>query len=102
MEDFPEPLTEGLELVRNLTSDGSVYTIYKHQQVNQPSIINSPSTFEQYISIRSSPRTNGTVTVGNHFKVWNSHGLALGKLNFQIVATESYGGRTGSSNVTVF
>ena len=33
------------------TSDGSTYTIYKHQQVNQPSIQGNNSTFWQYISI---------------------------------------------------
>jgi endo-1,4-beta-xylanase len=101
MEDFPSPPTYGLTLIGTTTSDGSTYNVYKHQQVNQPSIVSSSSTFEQYISIRQTPRSNGTVTVANHFNAWKSYGLSLGTLNYQIVSTESYGGGSGSSNVTV-
>jgi hypothetical protein len=101
MEDFPSPPTYGLTQVGTLTSDGSTYTFYKHQQVNQPSIVSSSSTFEQYISIRSSPRTSGTVTVANHFNAWAAAGLTLGALDYQIVSTESYGGGSGSASITV-
>jgi endo-1,4-beta-xylanase len=101
MEDFPSPPTYGLTQVGTLTSDGSSYTFYKHQQVNQPSIVSSSSTFEQYISIRSSPRTSGTVTVANHFNAWAAAGLTLGSLDYQIVSTESYGGGSGSASITV-
>jgi hypothetical protein len=101
MEDFPSPPTGGLTQVGTLTSDGSSYTFYKHQQVNQPSIVSTSSTFEQYISIRQSPRQSGTVTVANHFNAWKAAGLNLGSLNYQILSTESYGGGSGSSTVTV-
>jgi endo-1,4-beta-xylanase len=101
MEDFPSPPTYGLTQVGTLTSDGSSYTFYKHQQVNQPSIVSSSSTFWQYISIRASPRTSGTVTVGNHFNAWAKAGLNLGTLNYQIVSVESYGGGSGSASITV-
>lgn len=43
--------------------DGSTYDIWKHQQVNQPSI-SGTTTFEQYISNRQTARPgSGTVTV---------------------------------------
>jgi endo-1,4-beta-xylanase len=101
MEDFPSPPTYGLQQVGTLTSDGSSYTFYKHQQVNQPSIVSQSSTFWQYISIRASPRTSGTVTVANHFNAWAKAGLNLGSMNYQIISVESYGGGSGSASITV-
>jgi endo-1,4-beta-xylanase len=101
MENYPSPPTSGLTFVGTVYSDGSNYNIYKHQQVNQPSIVSSSSTFEQYISIRQSPRSSGTVTTDTHFNAWNSHGMGLGQFNYQIMLTEAYGGGQGASTVTV-
>jgi endo-1,4-beta-xylanase len=72
-------------------SDGSEYTIYENTRYNEPSIVGT-ATFNQYISVRSSARQSGTVTVENHFKAWASLGLNLGSLNYQIVAVEGWGG----------
>ena len=83
-----------------VTSDGGTYNIYEHQQVNQPSI-QGTATFEQYLAIRTSPTSSGTITTQNFFNAWASHGMNLGTLNYQILATESFGGGSGSSNVTV-
>ena len=83
-----------------VTSDGGTYNIYEHQQVNQPSI-QGTATFEQYLAIRTSPTSSGTITTQNFFNAWASHGMNLGTLNYQILATESCGGGSGSSNVTV-
>src|SRR6202030_168131 len=83
------------------TSDGGTYNLYEHQQVNQPCITGNSCTFEQYLAIRTSPTTSGTVTMQNFINAWASHGLNLGTLNYEILATESYGGGSGSSNVTV-
>jgi len=82
-----------------LTSDGATYQIWEHQQVNQPSILGT-STFEQYISIRQSPRTSGTVTLENHFNAWAAAGMNLGSLNYQVVAVESWSG-SGSGQISV-
>ncbi|KAK5989263.1 Endo-1,4-beta-xylanase 1 [Cladobotryum mycophilum] len=71
----------------SVTSDGSSYTIWENQRVNAPSIIGT-ATFNQYISIRNSPRTSGTVTIQNHFQAWASQGMNLGTQNYQVVTIE--------------
>ena len=81
-------------------SDGGTYNIYEHQQVNQPSI-QGTATFEQYLAIRTSPTSSGTITFPNFVKAWSSHGMNLGTLNYQIMATESWGSSNGSSSVTL-
>jgi endo-1,4-beta-xylanase len=82
-----------------VTSDGGTYKIYEHQQVNQPSI-QGTATFEQYLAIRTSPTSSGTITFSNFVNAWASHGMHLGTLNYQIMATEAFGGGSGSSSVT--
>ena len=83
-----------------VTSDGGTYNIYEHQQVNQPSI-QGTATFEQYLAIRTSPTSSGTITFSNFASAWASHGMNLGTMNYQILATESWGGGSGSSSATV-
>ncbi len=83
-----------------MTSDGGTYNIYEHQQVNQPSIQGN-ATFNQYLAIRTSPVSSGTITVSNFFSAWASHGMNLGTLNYEILATEAWGGGSGNSSVTV-
>jgi endo-1,4-beta-xylanase len=100
MEDYTgSPPTAGTYMGQ-VTSDGGTYNIYEHQQVNQPSI-EGTATFEQYLAIRTSPTSSGTITTQNFFNAWASHGMNLGTLNYQIMATEAFGGGSGSSNVTV-
>jgi len=82
------------------TSDGATYNLYEHQQVNQPSI-QGTTTFEQYLAIRQGNTTSGTITTQNIFNAWASHGMNLGSMNYQIFATEAWGGGSGSSNFTV-
>ena len=100
MENYAgSPPTAGTYMGQ-VTSDGGTYNIYEHQQVNQPSI-QGTATFEQYLAIRTSPTSSGTITTQNFFNAWASHGMNLGTLNYQILATESFGGGSGNSNVTV-
>jgi endo-1,4-beta-xylanase len=84
-----------------VTSDGGTFNIYEHQQVNQPCITGNSCTFEQYLAYRTSPVSSGTITTQNFINAWASHGMNLGTLNYQILATESYGGGSGNSSVTV-
>jgi hypothetical protein len=83
-----------------MTSDGATYKIYEHQQVNQPSI-QGTATFEQYLAIRQGNTTSGTITFPNFVSAWASHGMNLGTMNYQIMATESFGGGSGNDSVSV-
>jgi len=81
-----------------VTSDGGTYTIIKHQSVKQ---LPGSTPFAQYLAIRNSPRSNGTITFSNFINAWASHGMNLGTMNFQILATEALGGGKGNSSVTI-
>ena len=101
MENYVgSPPTSG-QYMGQVSSDGGTFNIYEHQQVNQPCITGNSCTFEQYLAIRTSPVSSGTITVSNFFNAWASHGMNLGTLNYQIMATEAWGGGSGSSNVSI-
>ncbi|KAK3306114.1 glycoside hydrolase family 11 protein [Chaetomium strumarium] len=87
--------------VGTFQSDGGTYEIWKHQQVNQPSI-QGTSTFWQYISNRVDKRPGGgTVTLANHFAAWKRAGLNLGTHDYQVLATEGWGNAGGNSKYTI-
>lgn len=83
------------------TSNGGTYDIYEHQQVDQPCITGNDCTFEQYLAIRTSPVSSGTITFSNFVSAWASHGMDLGTMNYQVLATEAFGGGSGSDSVTL-
>lgn len=98
IENALNPPQQGT-IMGTFTSDGSEYTVWENQRVNEPSIVGT-ATFNQYISIRSSPRSSGTVTIENHFNEWASLGLDLGTFNYQVIAVEGWSS-SGSASQTV-
>jgi len=89
----------GGKLQGTVDSDGSTYDVYTSVRTDQPSI-EGTATFTQYWSVRRDLRSEGTVTVQNHFDVWESLGMSLGSHDYQIVATEGYMS-SGSATINV-
>jgi endo-1,4-beta-xylanase len=92
-------------------SDGDVYDVYYNVRKNQPCITGNSCTFPQYISVRRTPRTSGTITVKNHFDQWATKAcgtMTLGNREKMVLATEAWArpscassapGISGSSSV---
>lgn len=90
-------------LIGSVTSDGGTYDIFRTRRVMQPSI-RGVQTFDQYWSVRRTRRSMGgraTITFNNHVRAWRAHGMRLGRMDYQVMATEGFGS-TGGSNVTVW
>jgi len=90
--------------VNTVSSDGHTYNFYKHQQVNQPSI-QGTATFWQYLDNwgGSSTGSNHAINMSNHVNNWKSKGgQGFGSYNYQILALEAWGGKSGSINATVW
>jgi endo-1,4-beta-xylanase len=86
-----------------VSSDGHSYNVYKHQQVNQPSI-QGTTTFWQYLSNWGGTSTgaNHAVTLNNHITFWKAHLGSFGSYNLQIIAIEAYSNKSGTTNATVW
>ena len=92
----------GAQSLGTVNSDGGTYNIYRVPKTGPNICGNGP--FTQYWSVRTSNRglgTNNTITFHNHVSAWASHGMNLGTMNYQIMATEGFGSN-GSSNVTTW
>jgi endo-1,4-beta-xylanase len=87
-----------------VSSDGHNYSCYKSQRVNAPSIIGT-ATFWQYKDTWGGAPTgqNNKVTMANHINNWrNRGGQGFGSYNYQILALEAWGGKSGAINATVW
>jgi len=85
--------TQG-NVIGNFTVDGSVYEIHKSKRTNQPSI-DGYATFDQYFSIRQSPRKSGTISITKHFEEWAKVGMNLGSNMYECKFLVEAGGGTG-------
>jgi endo-1,4-beta-xylanase len=96
-------ITYAAQNVGSVSSDGRNYSLWKHQQVNQPSIIGT-ATFWQYMSQwgGSGTGTSRSINMGNHMNAWRSKMGNLGSNNLQIFAIEAYGNKSGYINATVW
>ena len=98
-----KPPGRGSPVLGTVLSDGGTYQIHRTQRVNQPSI-RGRRTFYQYWSVRTEKRPldrRATITFPNHVKAWRKLGMKLGRMNYQVMATEGFGS-TGGSDVTVW
>ena len=73
----------------SFTVNGSTYDIYENTRVNQPSIVGN-TTFQQYFSIRRDVRNSGTINISDHFEMWESLGMKLGKMYEVSFVVEGY------------
>ena len=74
------------------TIDGEgTYNVYQRMQNNQPSIQGTAS-FPQFISVRTSARTCGHISLTKHFDAWKGFGMTLGKMEEAKVLVEAGGG----------
>ncbi|SHN27380.1 glycoside hydrolase family 11 protein [Gracilibacillus kekensis] len=80
-----------------ITVDGGTYDIYETTRVQQPSIIGT-ATFQQYWSVRRSKRTSGNISVSEHFKAWENHGMPMGNMHEVALTVEGYQS-SGSADV---
>jgi len=81
-----------------ITVDGASYKVYTGTKTNQPSI-HGTATFQQFFSVRQTPRECGHVSISEHFKQWATMGMPLGKMYEARVLVEA-GGGSGSIDFT--
>lgn len=82
-------MASGSVLKGTITANGGVYDIYETIRQNQPSIVGT-ATFKQYFSIRRDKRDSGTINISDHFKMWESIGLPMGKMYEVSFVVEGY------------
>lgn len=78
--------------------DGGVYDIYVSRRTNKPSIEGTRS-FDQYWSVRRTKRTEGTISVSEHFKKWESLGMNMGRM-FEVALTVEGFNSSGTAEIT--
>lgn len=77
------------KVLGTVKSDGGTYDVVLTERKGAPSV-EGVRDFRQYWSVRRERRSEGKVTVGNHFRAWKKLGLELGRLEYQIVAVEGW------------
>jgi endo-1,4-beta-xylanase len=84
----PNPGTK----VDTITVDGDTYVVYKNHRDNAASIEGTSSSFDQFFSVRQSPRQCGHIAISTHFAEWANLGLQLGKMYEAKILAEAGGG----------
>ncbi len=86
-------------VVGSFTVDDGTYDILTHRQINMPSVTGQNADFDQFFSLRQSPRQCGHISISEHWKHWASMGLSLGQLLEAKLLVE-VGGGSGSVDYT--
>ena len=86
--------------VGTITVDGGAYDVLTHTQVNQPDVFGTLSTFDQFYSVRQTPRSCGHISISQHFAAWANLGLQLGKMEEAKILVEVGNGGTGTITFT--
>jgi len=75
----PGRIGGGAEKIGEFFIDGAVYFIYKAgRPAGAGNILGTYESFSQFFSVRQTTRQNGTISISEHFKEWEKHGLILG------------------------
>ncbi len=74
-----------------ITVDGGDYDVYTNQRVQQPSI-KGTQTFEQWFSVRKTPRRSGHISISEHFDKWAELGMDQGRMYEAKLKVEGLGG----------
>lgn len=80
--------------------NGGTYDMYETTRVNQPSIQGN-TTFPQFWSVRTDRKTNGVISVSEHFKAWETVGMKLGKIYEVALCVEGFQSR-GTADIYNF
>ena len=93
---YKPPGREGY--VGRIEVDDGVYEVFEATRTQQPSI-QGTRTFQQYFSVRLNRRTEGTISLHEHFMAWEELGLDMSGKMFEVAfCVEGYNG-TGNANV---
>ena len=79
----------GEEPVGTIEVDGGTYDVYNCLRVEKPSI-RGTQTFRVYWSVRRERKTEGHISVSQHFREWEKLGLHLGKMYEISLSVEGY------------
>lgn len=79
--------------------DGGFYEIFESTRVEQPSILGT-QTFQQYWSVRLEGRTEGTISVSEHFRAWEEAGLDMSGNMYEVALCIEGFRSSGNARVT--
>ena len=81
-----------------LDVDGSIYDIYEATRINQPSI-DGTRTFQQYFSVRRNMRTEGVISLSEHFKAWENLGMPMNGNMYEVSLCVEGFQSSGNANI---
>nr|AGS52769.1 endo-1,4-beta-xylanase C precursor [uncultured bacterium contig00132] len=92
----PGTICNNCSSVGTFTVDGSSYNVYKHTRENAYSIDSDNDTFDQYFSVRQTPRKCGTISITEHFKKWEELELPMSGTLYEAKILAEAGGGNGN------